>query len=419
MRKGYALEMIADREFYETIDRYQPQDELLNLVKGLLPADAWEFGRNGVWWGCNPVAARKSIPLPQEGWKIHISSIVSNAEDILRAVVPVLSKDNVSFKFSLDKRMLSMMNSKGWARQGSGKFITIYPLDEEHFKRLIEEIYQVTKEFDGLYILSDKRYKDSKVVFYRYGGIRPFAFLDVTGRKVSMLRSPDGRQIPDIRRPFFFVPDWAKDPFAETPAEAAEPQVEPEQITLKDGRYIVKYPLGFSNSGGIYVAEDTQTGNDVVVKEARPNLSTAENSIALLEKEYRLLSKVAHTGFVPQPLDFFQDWEHSFLVIELLQGTSLGSYSARHNLTHFTHPTIEYTHEFFEKFKTIFLQLAEILRTIHAHNIVITDFSPNNVIIDPETMKIKLIDFEGAHEIDKDQPVYLYTPGFAPPDQMY
>jgi serine/threonine protein kinase len=234
-----------------------------------------------------------------------------------------------------------------------------------------------------------------------------------------MLTSPDGRQIPDVRQPFFFVPDWAKDPFAVEPSIVAEAPVNPERITLKDGRYIVKYPLGYSNSGGIYVAEDAETGNDVVVKEARPNLSTAENSIALLEKEYRLLSKVAHTGFVPKPLDFFQDWEHSFLVIELLQGTSLGSYSARHNLTHFTHPTVEYTREFLRKFKTIFGQLAEILRTIHAHNIVITDFSPNNVIIDPETLKIKLIDFEGAHEIDKDQPVYLYTPGFAPPDQMY
>jgi serine/threonine protein kinase len=416
MSQGYALEMIADREFYETIDHYQPQDELLNVVQSLLP-DTWKFGRNGVWHGCNP---NENHMLPTEGWKIHISSSVSNAEDILKAVVPIFAKGSVSFKFALDRRILAMMNGKGWARQGAGKFITVYPLDEEHFKTLIEEVYQVTKQFEGLYILSDKRYKDSKIVFYRYGGIRPFAYLDVTGRKVSMLEAADGsgRKIQDVRRPYFFVPEWAKDPFAEVPADAPE-QAVPEQITLKDGRYLVKHPLGFSNSGGVYVAEDTTTGQEVVIKEARPYLSTTENSISLLEKEYRILSKIAHTGMVPKPLDFFHDWEHSFLVLELLTGTSLSSFSARHNLNHLTHPTIDDTLEFYRKFKTIFLQLAEILKVIHEHNIVVTDFSPNNVVIDPDTLKLKMIDFEGAYEIDKDEPVYLYTPGFAPPAQMY
>ncbi|MDZ7344133.1 MAG: mercuric reductase, partial [candidate division KSB1 bacterium] len=146
--------------------------ELMALVKGLLP-DGWQFSRKGTWYVCNPPDDRFNH-LPMQGWKIHVSSSINNAGDILRAIVPILARDNINFKFALDLRILALMNSKGWARQGAGKFITIYPLDEMQFKSLIEELYQATRDFQGLYILSDRRYKDSRVIFYRSGGIRPF-----------------------------------------------------------------------------------------------------------------------------------------------------------------------------------------------------------------------------------------------------
>ena len=76
------------------------------------------------------------------------------------------------------------MNSKRWARQGAGKFITIYPFDEDQFVSVIEQLHQATRQFEGPYILSDRRYKDSKVVFYRYGGMSPFKVLNIKGEKV-------------------------------------------------------------------------------------------------------------------------------------------------------------------------------------------------------------------------------------------
>ena len=94
-----------------------------------------------------------------------------------------------------------------------------------------------------------------------------------------MLLSPEGQQVPDQRRPFFIVPEWTKDPF-----EAAEPPAEPptqEQIAaeggilLKEGRYLVKSVLGFSNSGGVYIGEDRETQQEVVIKE-RARMSTAQ-----------------------------------------------------------------------------------------------------------------------------------------------
>ncbi len=416
MSRANLLTTLANMQFYESIEYYQPQeDQLLSLVKELLPDD-WKFSRRDVWFGSNPPGELFNR-LPAQGWKIHISSSISNAGAILRAVVPILVQHNINFKFALDLNILSLMNSKGWGRQGAGKFITVYPLDQPQFEFLIEELHHATRHFDGIYILSDKRYKDSKIVFYRYGGIRPDATLNQRGESVHMLVSPEGERVPDQRRPYFVVPAWAKDPFEEASANE-EQQTGAEDITLKEGRYLIKDVFGHSNSGGVYLAEDKETGQDVVIKEARPFVTTTEDSVALLQKEHRILTKLAHTRLAPQPIDFFQDWEHFFLVQEYLIGQSLATFSTRNNITLLTSPKRARAQKFFEDFKTIFLQLAGALKAVHENKVVLADLSPNNIIILPDTLEIKIIDFEGAFELDVDKPIFLYTPGFAYIDQM-
>jgi serine/threonine protein kinase len=410
------LDTIASAEFYETIDYYQVQeDQFLDLVKKMIPGD-WGFSRRGVWFGCHP-PQEKDNPLPAQGWKIHVTSSISNAEDILKAVVPILKHNNISFKFALDLKILALMNGKVWARQGAGKFITVYPLNEDHFKYIIEELYQATRQFDGLYILSDRRYKDSKVVFYRYGGIMPYGVINAKGENEYMLISPEGEMVPDLRRPYFHIPAWTKDPF-EDPSKISQQPVDPNNITLKEGRYLIKSVLSYSNSGGVYIAEDRETQQEVVIKEARPFVTTTEDTVSLLKKEYRILSKIAHTKVAPQPLDFFQDWEHFFLVQEYLKGTSLASFSGRNNIILITQPTLANAEELLKSFKTIFLQFTEIIKLMHENDIILSDMSPNNIIILPETLEVKIIDFEGAYEIDVDKPIFLYTPGFVYVDQM-
>src|SRR5262249_19772399 len=89
------------------------------------------------------------------------------------------------------------------------------------------------------------------------------------------------------------------------------------------------------------------------------------------------------------------------------------------NVALMTHPTIEDTLRAFENFKAIFLQLARILKTLHENNIVFSDLSSNNIIILTDPLRVRIIDFEGAFEIGTDNPVLVYTPGFAYRDQMY
>ena len=412
------IETLTDREFYDSIDHFKPQeDEYLNLVKTMVPSDSIFARANGIWFGCFQPEERRRRP-PIQGWKIHVSSAVPSAQDVLRAVIPILVKNDVEFKFSLDSTILSLMNSKRWIRQGSGKFITIYPLDEPQFVSLIEELYQATKQFEGPYILSDKRYKDSRVVFYRYGGMSSYTILNIKGEKPSYMLSPSGEKVPDRRFPYFHVPEWTKDPFAESaPADSSETS-NSSGVSLKDGRYLVKSSLTFTNSGGVYLADDTETGQEVVIKEARPFVDTVGDTVSLLKKEYRILSKVAHLNIAPQPIDLFQDWEHFFLVQEYIKGMPIHSYSARNNITLRLNPVIEDTRVFYENFKTIMLQLAEIVKGIHECGIVFSDLSPNNLLLNSTTLELKIIDFEGACEVGVDEPGRLHTPGFAA-DQMF
>ena len=65
------------------------------------------------------------------------------------------------------------MTSKNSGRGASGKFMAIYPSNEEHFTAIIQALDQATAGIAGPYILSDRRYRDNKVLFYRYGGFAP------------------------------------------------------------------------------------------------------------------------------------------------------------------------------------------------------------------------------------------------------
>ena len=97
---------------------------------------------------------------------------------------------------------------------------------------------------------------------------------------------------------------------------------------------------------------------------------------------------------------------------------SLASFSAGNNITLKTTPTLKDARKFYREFKLIFSQLADFLKIMHERKLVFTDFSPNNVIVNPVDMNVKMIDFEGAYEVGIDQAVGLFTPGFIAPNQQ-
>ena len=404
---SYAL---SHREFYESLDCYVADESTyLRLVRSLLPP-AWRIIRNSIFFHCMPEEKR----LQDQGWKIHISAVIQNAPDVLKDVVPILVQEGTAFKFVLDPSILFLVVGKRWYRGGAGKFLTIYPENPDHFQSLIERLHQATRHHSGPYILSDRRYKESKCVFYRYGGITMHSSLTTKGDRVPFLLSPEGQEVPDLRRPTFSMPPWVTDPFPQ-PSVAGS-----KSDGLKNGRYVVQSSLRFSNSGGLYLALDRDSGTTVVLKEARPLTNVDDygrDAVTLLQKEYRILKKLEESQIAPRPIDLFEEWEHTFLAQEYLEGPTMRQHAVLRNITRSTQPTASYLHEFQEGFVDIFSKMVEILRVLRRHEIVYGDFSPTNVIVSKEG-NVRIVDFEAACQIGLDQRGRMFTPGFAAADHF-
>jgi class III lanthionine synthetase len=406
----HQLFMFASPEYYEPLTQYNPHDALLSIVRAVLPS-SWKLTRREFWFHVSP----PELELPQQGWKIHISATINNCEEILRKVASLCGEDATAFKFVLDQRCLKLTTSKIWPRGASGKFITIYPRNEEHFLALAAKLAEHLQNFKGPYILSDRRYPGSSVVYYRYGGIKALGQRTFRGDRQLMLVNPQGKLVPDTRTPYWNPPSWVSDPLKEMESEQ-EASSEP---LLKQGQYRITQALKFSTTGGVYLATDTQNDATVIIKEARPGTEIdgqGHDAIDRLRKEYRLLQKLSESRYVPTPLDLFEDWEHLFLVEEYIVGTDLGMFTIHHNPLVQPYPAPSAIESYREHLRLIWANLARGIAFMHAQGIHYGDFSIKNVIVkNAELGEICFIDLEAAWDQQIDTPTRLGTPGYTSP----
>ncbi|MBV9706292.1 MAG: hypothetical protein JO125_02650 [Chloroflexi bacterium] len=111
----HQLFSLFDSEWYESLDHYQPNDELLRIVRALIPP-TWQLVRRNTWFTLHP----PRVKLPRQGWKIHISVTPTNCEDVLRHAATVCTEAETAFKFSLDRRFVSFSTSNLCPREAKG-----------------------------------------------------------------------------------------------------------------------------------------------------------------------------------------------------------------------------------------------------------------------------------------------------------
>jgi hypothetical protein len=414
---------LAHPEFYETLAHYRLSQEYVDRLKELLP-DTWVMQRDDIWVHAYcPTNKHAMVAQVIQGFKVHVSSAPWHALRMLELVVPVCVQEGMNFKIAGDPKLLNFLNSKMQGRGYSGKFMTIYPPEEEIFKDLIERLYQQTKDeaVEGPYILSDQRYKDSKILFYRYGGVRPPHGLNIDGTQTSYLVAPTGEYVPDRRPPYFHLPDWVCDPFGDAHSG------DNEGNALLNNRYLIEGALSFSNAGGVYYGADTATGRSIIIKEARPftncwNVGERSwDAVYLLKREYEVLRRLECLDFVPKPIDLFQTWEHTFLIEERIDNPSLDTYWAQEDVILAPYIRREGVIErFVSKFRHVAGALIRMVTAVHERGVLLGDFSPRNVLIDRETLKMWLIDFESSVLEDDEAEVVAYatrwgTAGFMNP----
>ena len=245
-----------------------------------------------------------------------------------------------------------------------------------------------------------------------------------------------GTQLPDDSKfcpncgNAFQLPQSVK--FGQTGQQQADPHILPEGTILR-GRYQVGRVLGQGGFGITYLGVDTLMGTKVAIKEFYPNSTVYRDCSQTLHvrcqsqkldgnfqisksrflREAKALVKFREIPEVVDILDFLEENNTAYIVMEYVQGMSLAKYiSARGGRLS--------VNETFTILKPVMQALAEV----HRGGVIHRDIAPDNIILHPMG-GAKLLDFGAVREVednDADTPLARSTEailkhGFAPIEQ--
>lgn len=396
----------ADPLYFETPARLDDHATRYPLALGEIP-QGWRRSTTGLWVVLTPADA----PPTGQGWKIHLSATPHTAELTLDRAAAICLARGVPFKFLRSKQALLMMSGKNMPRGSSGKFVTVYPADDAQLEDLLGELVAALDDLPGPYILSDLRIGRGPV-HVRYGAFVEQRCPDEDGVPVPALRDPSGKLVPDVRAPVFHVPEWVKLP----------PVLEPHAAARREARddsfpYVIREALHFSNAGGIYRAEHRDTGQQVVLREARPfsGLDGARvDAVERLHNEYRALMTLQGLDCVPRLYGLRTVWEHHFLIEEYIEGpTLLEATIGRYPLPGRDSSEADF-HAYASWVATVTGHLAAALDALHKRGVCFRDVHPRNIIVRPDD-SVVLVDFEYAADLDERSLPRVGAAGFTAP----
>jgi serine/threonine protein kinase len=407
--RRYDAYCAADQLFYDSLATAQRSTGDFPAARRPLPP-GWRIQSHEDWLIAGPDGAK----LPRQGWKIHSSGCPDNGRKIVDTIWDYCVPRGISFKFLRSPQVLFMRNSKYSPRASSGKLATIYPVDDTAAQTILTELGALLSGEPGPYILSDLRWGDGPL-YVRYGAFAHLYCVADDGDLVPALAGPDGTLEPDRRQAVFSLPPWLELPPFLEPHLAAR-----NAVTTNDLSYRVTRVLHFSNAGGLYVAEDQRTGEQVVLKEARPYAGLdgrGDDAITRLRREHEMLDRVADAGWTPRVHDRFPLGEHEFLAMEYVEGEPLNRLIVeKYPLTDpdaDKGALAEYTSWALD----VYHQVEQAVRALHERAVVHGDLHMFNIMVRPDG-RIALLDFEVAAPITEQRRPGLRNQGFAAPRDM-
>ncbi|AWZ06725.1 MULTISPECIES: class IV lanthionine synthetase LanL [unclassified Streptomyces] len=352
-------------------------------------AAGWAVEPGAFWCHVRPGDAVRRT----QGWKLHVSATPLSAPLVLARAAEVLTAHRAPFKFAASPARVAALVSGRFARGGAGKFITVYPVDDAQFRLLAEELHRATVGLPGPAVLSDRRYLPDSQVYYRYGVFAAAPELTADGAFAARLTDPEGRPVSDERNAWYSPPSWAGEPFPGRPVAPARSTATAKPVLL-NGRYLVRGAIQHSNKGGVFRAEDTATGDRVVVKQARPHVGAGLEGLDVRDLLRREAALLDHFGRrfpdrVPRLVEVFEQQGSAFLVAESVPGATLRRTVAERLVREGSAcpdgPTAG----------PLVRQLLELVATAHELGVTLHDFNPNNVMVTPDG-QLRLIDLEMA-----------------------
>lgn len=405
---SYIPFMQADPRFYRPLGSDIAAGDLHETIVSLMAMSDATVTRSGPWTNCR-YPERK---LPPHGWKIHVSATPLNVHAALKAVCGASIHYRAGFKSICDTKLAYSATSRWWPAPQVGKLITIYAGDAMACRDLLDQLSGSLQAHVGPYILTDRRYRNSPCLFYRYGSFFASPVVLPDGTHDDAIVGPSGERWLDTRRPGLRLPPWITD------------EIDPHDVVKPDGTgsptvggYQVTRVLQAGGLGGIYHAKRLSDGVDVILKEARrragygPDGRDAQDR---LQQEEKTLRDLADTGVSPQPIEIFQHWEHLFLAQEQVPGEQLIHFIAKNNPLIRNESTQAAREEYRERLEVVVANIRAAIGVCHERGYAFGDLSMTNILVDSNDLSVRLVDFEAAQPIDSPGPFALNTPGFAP-----
>ncbi len=202
--------------------------------------------------------------------------------------------------------------------------------------------------------------------------------------------SREARVMESLQPPadYSYTELWLQALSAPPKRERFQPLVSGAQ--LRDGRYHVIDSLGVGGQGYAYHTKDTDNKRQVVLKEfilpVYVDVNVRKSALEQFENEARILRQLEHPQIV-KLLDFFVEDHRAYLVLELIDGSSLRQIVERNGkLTE-------------EQVRGLASQMCDLLAYLHSCSppVVHRDFTPDNLILGKDGV-LKLIDFNVAQE---------------------
>ncbi|MBT1623496.1 protein kinase/lanthionine synthetase C family protein [Curtobacterium flaccumfaciens pv. oortii] len=345
---------------------------------------------------------------PDQGWKIHLSARLQDAERVRSLAAVFCRTAEWSFKYLTTRTVLERANAKDAPRTSSGKFVTIYPPASAVDEALLDRLAAIFGDCRGPRILGDLQWRKS-VVHVRYGAFRSLS--DWDGKPA--IRDPSGALVPDRRGVVFDPPDWV-----ELPNWAAAERHRSAGANEALSRMRVSGAYSFSNAGGVYRATDDEHG-EVVVKEGREYVGeqAGRDAAGRVEDEYETLRHLERSGVAPRVHGTFRAGGSAFMMSEPVPGTPFNRAVMSQNPLTAAEADRTALDEHATSVRQAVRAIERQVERLHALGAVHGDISPRNVLVESPTAA-RLIDFESCTVGELSGTVGPTTPGFSAPNAV-
>jgi serine/threonine protein kinase len=179
------------------------------------------------------------------------------------------------------------------------------------------------------------------------------------------------------------------------------------------GRYLVERLIDRGGMGLVYLATEVAAERHVVVKMLAPHWTEDADAVARFDREGERLAELKHPNIV-EMFDVGRAGEQAFIAMEYIEGEPLRRYLKRNERTSL------------REFGPIAAQVLSAVGYAHAHEIMLRDIKPSNIMLcerDGKASFVKLLDFGlaklvGGDDVEITKAHVVGTAGYLSPEQI-